>query len=247
MTREPQKVSSDGHLECRVLSPSELTAVDRQQMYGLMTDHYENVEWADFDRDLSDKEWVIITLHPDRGILGFTTLMRLEAVSGDEQLVALFSGDTVLDPDIWGASGWARAWGRLATSIMRQHDNPLYWLLLTATHRTYRFLPTFLKEYYPRPDLPTPLLFQRRMDALVAQRFPDAYDSSRGIIRTNRPLAVRQQRVSLSVVGREDPHSAYFAKMNPGYLQGDYLVCLGDLSFDNRTRLGHKFFALDDA
>jgi hypothetical protein len=130
--------------------------------------------------------------------------------------------------------------------VRERTDGPLYFLLLTATHRTYRFLPTFIKEYYPKPGVCTPPIFQDRMDALVRQKFPHEYDPASGIVRTNRPMAVREQRVDLSTVGREDEHASYFADRNPGYLRGDYLVCVCDMAVENRTRLGQKFFALDD-
>jgi hypothetical protein len=217
-------------------------------MYRLMADHYEDVVRSDFERDLTEKQWVIVTSSPRQGILGFTTLMLLRAQCENEPVLALYCGDTVLDADIWGAGGWARAWGRLAARIAYEtQPKPLYLLLLTATHRTYRFLPTFLKEYYPRPDAPTPPIYQNRIEALVHQKFPDEYDAVRGIVRTRRPLSVRQKRVEMATMGMDDVFAKFFAKKNPGYLQGDYLVCIADLSPTNRTRLGQKFLAFDDA
>src|SRR5262249_41188145 len=158
----------------QVQMPAELTSVERRQMYALMTGHYENVEWADFEHDLLEKEWVIVVRGVEQTILGFSTLGRLRAWHRDEPLVALFSGDTVLDPNIWGAGGWARAWGRLAGRLMQEEmdDMPLYWLLLTATHRTYRFLRTFLKEFYPRLEVQTPPEYQELIELFVCQKFP---------------------------------------------------------------------------
>ena len=104
-----------------------------------------------------------------------------------------------------------------------------------------------LKEYYPRPDAPTPPIYQNRIEALVHQKFPDEYDAVRGIVRTRRPLSVRQKRVEMATMGMDDVFAKFFAKKNPGYLQGDYLVCIADLSPTNRTRLGQKFIAFDDA
>lgn len=234
-------------LACRVCPPAELTAGDRQQMYRLMAEHYQNVDAADFDRDLAEKEWVIVTSDSDRGVLGFTTLMRLVAQDGDLQLVALFSGDTILDPDVWGARGWARALGRLAGRMIREIQGPqVYWLLLTATPRTYRFLPTFVNEYYPRSGVPTPAIYRRHMEQLARQKFPHEFDAAAGIVRTHRPLSVREQRVELSTADPTDEYAAFFERSNPGYLHGDYLVCIADLSPDNYTRLGHKFFDPDE-
>ncbi len=127
------------------------------------------------------------------------------------------------------------------------NGEPLYWLLLTATHRTYRFMPTFLKQYYPREGVPTPPIVRERIEALVSRKFAGAFDAAHGIVRTQRPLAVRSERIEMATSGITGKHAAYFAHINPGYLQGDYLVCLADLSPGNRTRLGHRFFTLEDA
>jgi hypothetical protein len=41
--------------------------------------------------------------------------------------------------------------------------------------------------------------------------------------------------------GRDrDPHVAFFAGRNPGWAQGDELVCVCPLSADNLTRAGER-------
>jgi hypothetical protein len=235
-------------LECRVTSPGMLTDAEREQMYQLMVDYYEHVDRSVFQRDLAEKEWAIVTADAGGAIRGFTTLMRLRVQCGDEPVTALFSGDTVLDLDIWGAGSWVRAWARLAAQLMRDmHPEPLYWLLLTATHRTYRFLPAFFREYYPQAGVATPPGDQRRLEALVAARFPGEYDAARGVVRTRRPMSVRQEAVERATQGIDERHADFFAARNPGYLQGDYLACMTNLTRPNQPRLGRKLFNLDDA
>lgn len=245
--RQKRPMKDDG-LECQVRTPEQLAAVDRQQMYRLMMEYYENVDHSDFERDLAEKEWAILMQDSAGSILGFTTLMRLRAQCEGEQLVALFSGDTVLAPEIWGAGGWVRAWGHLAAKLMQEMSPvPLYWLLLTATHRTYRFLPALFKEYYPRPERATPRIHQCRMEALVREKFTTEYDPARGTVQTQRPMAVRQESMDLATQGISERHAAFFAELNPDYLRGDYLVCITDLSPSNQTRLGKRIFTLSEA
>jgi hypothetical protein len=244
--RQMQRAGA-GNLECRVQAPGDLTAAERTRMHRLMLDYYENVDPRDFERDLAEKEWVIVVGDSRGDIRGFTTVMRLMADCGDEQVVALFSGDTVLEADVWGAGGWVRAWGHLAAGLMQaMHPQPLYLLLLTATHRTYRFLPAFFKEYYPQTGVAMPAVYQRRLEALVRQKFAEEYDAARGIVRTRRPMSVRQESLEIASKGIDQKDAAFFAERNPGYLQGDYLVCITDLSPPNQTRLGKKLFSLDD-
>lgn len=234
-------------LETRVRVPSELSRDEQRQMLALMTDYYQQVDARQFAVDLLEKEWVIVTSEPTRGVLGFTTLMRLHTEVDGEPIEALFSGDTVLAPEIWGANSWARAWGRHAGSLMRDRpDKPLYWLLLTATHRTYRFLPAFLHEFYPRAGTATPDVFQRRLEALINLKFAGQFDRASGVVRGVKPLAVRDGRTEMAQSGLDDDIGQFFAARNPGHLQGDYLVCLADLSAANRTRLGVRFFAQEN-
>src|SRR5262249_41267956 len=84
---------------------------ERRQMYGLMAEHYEQVDPAVFAADLAEKQWVIVVSDGAR-LLGFTTLKLLETSLNGKPLRALYSGDTALDPVIWGSSSWGRVWGR---------------------------------------------------------------------------------------------------------------------------------------
>ncbi len=231
-------------LRTSVRQPIDLSQSERLQMYNLMSDHFENVDRGDFERDLAEKEWIITISDAGGGIMGFTTAMQLETELNGTRLTALFSGDTMLHPEIWGTSAWMRVLARHAAALMRESDDrPVYWLLLTATHRTYRALPTFLKDYYPRPDIETPLIFRERMESLVRLKFPDEYDSTHGVVRLKKPTPVNADRVHLVTEGLTNPRAHFFAKHNPGFLNGDYLVCIGELSHANRTRLGHRLFA----
>ena len=131
--------------------------------------------------------------------------------------------------------------------MQEMRGEPLYWLLLTATHRTYRFLPTFLKEFYPRRERPTPAAMRDRMDTLASAKFGAAYDAASGIVSTHRPMAVRDEHVDLATAGLNDEDGLFFAgTVNPCYLNGDYLVCMGDLSPANQTQLGCRFFSVAD-
>lgn len=224
----------------------DLSRLDRQQMYQLMADHYVDADPHAFERDLNEKEWVIVTSDSRRGILGFTTLKVLTADVGTERVSALYSGDTALDPDIWGSGSWVRVWGRHATKIVQSlQPGPVLWLLLTATHRTYRFLPTFFREYYPRSAGSMPAVDRRRLDALMSLKFSREYDREQGIVHAAHPLVVRPVRVAMATEGMDDDDGQFFASRNPGYLNGDYLVCTAELTPRNYTRLGRKLFLGD--
>jgi hypothetical protein len=84
------------------------------------------------------------------------------------------------------------------------------------------------------------------MEQLVQLKFPGEFDSERGVVRLSRPTPVRAERKQLVVAGLEHRHGRFFAESNPGFLRGDYLVCLADVSERNRTRLGNRLFRNQD-
>ena len=94
----------------RLLVPADLTVAEREQMFALMADYYQNVAWGDFERDLLEKEWAIVMSDAHGRIRGFTTMMRLRVQVAGQPVVALFSGDTILDRDA-GGRGIGRGFG----------------------------------------------------------------------------------------------------------------------------------------
>jgi hypothetical protein len=232
---------SGRQLKTSIRSPSDLAPHERRQMFRLMSQHFENVDADQFERDLAEKQWIVTVSDPAGGILGFTSVMWLKKKIGGETVTALFSGDTLLSPQIRGTSTWIRLLAQLGEALLKTGPKgPVYWLLVTSTHRTYRSLPLLFKEYYPRPDAQTPPDVLRRMAALARMRFPEEYDERQGIVRLRSPTPVRPQRVALATERLSGMHAEFFAARNPGFLNGDYLVCICDLSRDNRTRLGSR-------
>jgi hypothetical protein len=113
-----------------------------------------------------------------------------------------------------------------------------YWLLLTSGFRTYRFLPVFWREFFPSRDRPTPGAMQELIDQLARERFGDAYDPARGIVRFPRPQRLRPALAALPAGRVADPHVAFFLTRNPGH--GDELVCVTELTEANLTAAGRR-------
>ena len=75
-----------------------------------------------------------------------------------------------------------REWGRLAVELMETtHPATLYWFLIAKGYRTYRFLPVFFREFYPRYECATPAWAKSLLDALGRTMFGQAYDPRRGL------------------------------------------------------------------
>ena len=63
------------------------------------------------------------------------------------------------------------------------------------------------------------------------------------MVRFAEPQRLRAHLTGIPDNRKEDPHVSYFARANPGYEQGDELVCLAELSAENLTPAGRRMVA----
>jgi len=214
----------------------ELTPGRREAMFALMREHYENVRRETFERDLGEKRWVIQLQGEAGELCGFSTQTLLGASVGGRPVTALYSGDTIVARQHWGDSALTHVWGRLALSLMDGLDGELYWFLISKGYKTYRFLPLFFREFYPRHDREAPPEAQAVLDALAGGRFGSKYDAAAGVVRGGPGKDRLRPGVADLTPGRlRDPHVAFFARRNPGHASGDELCCLAPLTRGNFT------------
>lgn len=230
-------------LVARVVAAAEVTPVQRDRMFDLMDRHYLNVRRDTFEADLAEKDWVIQLFDSaGAGLCGFSTQVLLNVGVAGRCVRALFSGDTIVDRDHWGDSALASAWGRFALSIINSLPSAeLYWFLISKGYKTYRFLPLFFREFYPRHDVPTPGAARAVLDALAQGRYPDCYDAASGVVRAAPGKDRLREGVADLTPGRLlDPHVRFFAERNPGHARGDELCCLAPLTRANFTRAAYR-------
>ncbi|MBI3967926.1 MAG: hypothetical protein HY329_19990 [Chloroflexi bacterium] len=220
----------------------DLAPRDVDRMHTLLADYFQNVDRGRFEEDLAEKRWVIILRDAITGRLeGFSTLMELRASLDGEPVVAYFSGDTIVGREHWGQTALARLWARHAFGLAAEVPvGRVYWLLISSGYKTYRYLSTFFREFYPTYERPTPAPIKRTLDALASQKFPSEYDVQRGIVRLSRAAPLRPGVAEVTDRRLSDPHVAFFVAANPGHRRGDELVCLTELTPANLTPAGQR-------
>ncbi len=231
----------DAQLHGQGLARSELTCADVENMWRLFQEHYEQAEPAIFQRDLDGKNWIILLRDDQHEIQGFSTLALYETAVGGLRLSVVFSGDTIIRPEFWGTPELPRTWIKTVVRASAEMVQPLYWLLISAGYKTYRFLPVFYREFYPCYSCPTPPDIQTLLDELARQRFGADYSAATGVIRFS--VGATPLRGGIAEVTAErlkDPHVAFFVARNPGYAQGDELVCLTRIHPDNYSAVGRR-------
>lgn len=222
---------------------TDLSSRDREQMFALYSAYYEGSNKAIFNKDLRNKNYVIL-LREQNLILGFSTLAVYQEIYQGKPVNVVYSGDTIVDKAHWGQPMLPKAWLQFMGSVLGESpDIPLYWLLIVKGHRTYRYLQLFSKEYYPRYDQKTPREMQDLMNHIATQHFGAAYEPETGIVRFSGPRSFLSK--DLAIIPKKDigrPEVQFFLSNNPHYAQGDELVCLCKLSPTNLTRVSLKWF-----
>ena len=236
------------HLFPQVFSIRDLSPTDRDRMFELFTNYFANVRRQQFESDLDEKQWVVLQRGQSTGMVhGFSTVRILETELDQRPLRAIFNGDTVHHPEVEGkVDRGLQAWLRLTLEVRQQQpDLPLYWLLMTATHKTYCFLPFLFKNYYPSPHWPTPADMARRRDVLALCKFPEEYDAHQGVVRLKSATPYLPHQKPTVSDKRRNPHVTLFTQLNPGFGEGNYLACLTEISRDNLTESGLRLLEMD--
>ncbi|HEX2059874.1 MAG TPA: hypothetical protein VHK90_03960, partial [Thermoanaerobaculia bacterium] len=156
---------------------------------------------------------------------GFSTLMRMH-VAGT---TVFFSGDTIVARHRWNSLDLPRLWAR---HVFAHADASTYWFLISSGWRTYRYLPLFFRDFYPRDMAMKPLL-----DRVASAKFGQAYDARTGVIRLATPAPLRDG-ISDPDARMNNPHVRFFVEANPGHANGDELACLVRVGVDNLTAAG---------
>jgi hypothetical protein len=223
-----------------------LTPAERDRMYALLSTYFTGTSRSRFESDLAEKEAVILLRDGNtEEIQGFSTFMRLAISVDDRDVVAFFSGDTIVAAEYWGESLLSRVWSQTVfaeADLIRAHSpsTQVYWFLICSGYKTFRFLPVFFREFYPNPEGRTPDDVQRVLDALGNVKFGNRYDSAAGVVRLEQATPLRPGIADVTEYRLCDPLVAFFVERNSGYAQGDELACLTEISRSNLTRAGKR-------
>ncbi|MFT3711084.1 MAG: hypothetical protein QM817_25940 [Archangium sp.] len=208
-------------------------------MWTLFEKSYAGAERHTFERDLEEKQHIILLKDADGFVQGFSTLLKLE-VPGTNAL-AVFSGDTIISPAFWGQTALQRAfiWYLHAQRAARK-ERPVYWFLITKGYRTYLLISRYFPNHWPRHDAPFPPAEAHVLDALCSSKFGKAWNRESGLLEyADTPGAVRLADDLADVPKRllQDPDVKFFLSKNPRWAEGNELCCLAraDDAFVEKT------------
>jgi len=223
----------------QILRREALLPATVDDMYQLFSRYFEAHERSVFEADLAGKDAVIL-LRSGARIVGFSTVRIDHMRAAGEEIAVLVSGDTIIDRDYWATGELERCWLQVALEARQRLERPLYWLLICSGYRTYRYLPTFFRSFWPRPDQPTPPDAQARLDAIATQVYGERY--SGGIVRLQGGF-LREGVSPVDERHLRNAHVAFFVQANPGHARGDELACIALIDESNFTSGGRKVLA----
>jgi hypothetical protein len=239
LNSESQRLSI-GRVTTRITATGNLSVSERDTLFALYDQIFESPSKNVFLADLDDKDEVILLVESGC-LVGFSAMKFYQVSHCGERLNVLYSGDTVVDRRAWGTTALPRAWIRRVLEWReRTPDIPLDWLLLAGSYRTYHFLTVFFREFYPRRAAASPPEVRERASALANQRFGQSYDRERGVVSIPGAPRLRPGVADLEPGKLAVPDIAYYVSRNPGYADGDELVCLCRVAVDNLTAAGMR-------
>lgn len=225
-----------GKISSRTLPVRLVCKEERERMYRLMEADYLGMERCTFEKDLQEKDDVMILQEAETTqIVGFSTLMVIDLPVQGMMVRAVFSGDSIVQSEFRHTLGLGVELGRYLRMVAGRHPSDLVvWLLTSKGCRTYGTLRLLFRDFYPRWDAATPPLYASIMDAFGAHKYPAEYDPADHLIRhTGCSQRLRPGVADVTDRRLRDPHVQYFVQANPGHMNGDDLVCVADARDDN--------------
>ena len=231
-------------MKSQLISNQEISSQQKYEMYRFMSTYFEGVKRDIFDEDLAEKNWVIILRDQNSHQLqGFSTLLIYNTEYKGKTISVVYSGDTIVAPYAWSSSVLSRVWINAIDKLRQEFVlGELYWLLICSGYRTYRFLPVFWQDFYPRYEQNPPPEVRDLIDFLATERFGKNYDKNTGIVRFSHPYQLREGLRGIPPERLNDPHIRFFNSKNPGHINGDELVCLTEICPENLTKAGRRMW-----
>jgi hypothetical protein len=223
-----------------------LSVAEKDAMYALLAENYENVNRPRFEADLFEKDCAILLRDAqDHALRGFSTQKVMRFHVDGHPLRAVFSGDTIIARSHWGEQELGRAWGHFVAELRAEEpDVPLYWFLISKGYRTYLFLPLFFHHFFPRHDQVTPAREQKILDALASTRYPEHYVRESGLIvfpESHGNLVPELAEIEPRRL--RNPHVRFFLTKNPGFAAGHEMACLAEISAENMRSYGSRILS----
>ena len=204
--------------------------------FELLSKHFSSVSWKQFNADFHEKQYVALLRKEDR-VVGFSTMVTLPIVKaeGDPIFIA-FSGDTAVEFEARNSVGL----GVTLSSFFRENissygDGNVWYVLISKGWRTYKAMEFMFHSFTPYPGKNISIAERSVINAFGNSRYPDRFNEEIVILRgLHGDQKLREDSPDLEVASTE--LGKFFKQCNPNFANGDELICVARLSYDNFTK-----------
>ena len=196
-----------------IVKINEISQSEIEEMYILMTEFYNDVDKDVFLKDLKEKDYCIILKDDKNKVKGFSTQKIMNFTLGNLTLFKVFAN--------------------FFFPFGEKYKN-FYWFLIVKGYKTYKFLPTFYKEFYPNYKAETPEKFKNIMDLFGEIKYPNEYNKENGVIEYKGIKdSLKKGVADITEKELKDKNVQFFLESNPDYEKGNDLVCITSLKIEN--------------
>jgi hypothetical protein len=221
------------NLKASVCHPTHLSQSEQNIMYQLFLKYYEGHPFDVFQRDLLEKDDVILLKDTEtQKIQGFSTILKVKIKRGEKIYNAIYSGDTVLSTDYWGTSALGIKFLKyLWWEKMKNPFKPLNWFLISKGYKTYLLMANNFHTHYPRYEKATTPHHQELMKSFYSARFIDTYNSESHLIKPHGVTCHLKENIAdISEKLLENPRIKFFQEKNPKWKEGHELCCIAEMT-----------------
>lgn len=226
--------------------------IDREQidtdrlkaMYSIYEQYYENTKFSIFADDFKNKSGAIVIFNSKTDeIVGFSTVAVQHFYLNGKDYTVLFSGDTVIMKEFWGARTLQSTMLKLMIKLrIRYPFNELYWLLISKGYKTYLLLANNYYAYYPNVMGDNEHL-STVIEHYCENFFGEYYDREVGLLNFGddyQPLKGEIAPITEEMKVK-NPKINFFEEKNPTWTIGTELPCIGRLGWKDLARYPARF------
>lgn len=219
----------------QLIKKSELREQDITEMYQLMDSFYENINPKEFLRTLAEKDYVLLARNSYGAIKAFTTMQIFSVPGRKPKAQGIFMGDIISHQKFrWERNLIWEALVRFEQIPSRYQER--YVFLTCKDYWTYCAFQKSFTRYYPNENQDTPVYMKKLMNAFGEYYYHGEYEAASGIIKHRCfPRKIKESRIKMREGTMKEEENMFFLLRNPGFIDGDGLVCIAELS-DRRQR-----------
>jgi hypothetical protein len=221
-------------LRSEIRTVDSLSEIEVRRMYQLFVEYYDGHNFATFQKDLLEKDHVILLRDSKDGTTqGFSTLMRVTLSVSGKTIRGVYSGDTALNTQYWGSTALGKAFLQyLWKEQTRNFGTPIYWFLISKGYKTYLMMANNFHSHWPRVEAETPVEIKKIMDAFYLTKFGSDYYSPSGLIHpTGLRCRLKQKVAGIShEMLKQNTRINFFQNKNPDWNDGVELCCLAKMT-----------------